>query len=117
MTIEHRHYILGRLRVRSSKMKEGQTVHLRMIHYPEATQLGFPSIGGEALAESLTVLSPDIVSVNHYNPTKGPIEGTSIGRYCEEEINQEHITRDLGCCLGSLIGYRSKIYWKPEKNV
>ncbi len=113
MTVERRHYIFGRLRVHSSEIKEGQTVFLRMIHYPEATQLGYPSIGGEALAESLTVLSPDIISLNHFNPTRGPIEGRPIGKYCMDDINSENILTDYGCCLGSLVGYRSKIYWKP----
>ena len=112
MTIEAKHYIIGFVKVASKEMKEGETVHLRTIHYPEATQLGFPSIGGEAVAESLTVTSPDSVSINYYDPTKGSMEGRPIEEYEGEKINLQHI-ESRSCCLGTLIGYRVRYHYRP----
>ncbi len=115
MTIEQKHYILGFLRVKVEKITVGETIHLRTIFNPESDALGYPNLAGEAKAESLTVRHTDVVSVNRYNPNSGPMDKEVIEYLSEKKINEAKLGGNLGCCLGSLVGYRSKISWKPTK--
>lgn len=115
MTIEQKHYILGFLRVKVDEIPVGQTIHLRNIFNPESDALGYPDLAGEAISESLTVRQPDAVSINRYNPNRGPMDKAIIKYLNEKEINDVKLGGSLGCCLGSLVGYRSRISWKPTK--
>ncbi|MDO8638090.1 MAG: hypothetical protein Q7R43_00825 [Candidatus Daviesbacteria bacterium] len=115
MTVEQKHYIFGLLRVRVKEIPVGKTIHLRTIFDPESDTLGYPNLAGEAIAESLTVRQPDLVSINRYNPNRGLMNEGIIKYLQEEHINKAKLIADIGCCLGSLIGYRSRISWKPTK--
>ncbi|MDO8570759.1 MAG: hypothetical protein Q7R97_04210 [Candidatus Daviesbacteria bacterium] len=116
MTIEQKHYVLGFLRVWVEPIPVGKTIHLKTIHYSEADALGYSGLGlSESKSESLTVRQPDIVSINRYNPNRGPMDKEVVEYLSEKNINEAKLGGNLGCCLGSLIGYRSKISWKPTK--
>mgnify|MGYP001580842374 FL=1 len=111
MTIECRHYILTSLPIARTAVPEGTTTHLETLYNPEAAQLGY-SFLGEAKATSISVLSPDTVSVNVYDPNRGPMTGRSVEVLEKEEINKRKIEGNFGC-VGALIGYRSRYFWRP----
>ncbi len=111
MTVECRHYILKYLPVAKTAALEGTTVHLETLYNPEAAQLGY-SFSGEAKATSLSVLSPDKISINVYDPNRGPMTGQSIKVLRRDNINKTKIEGNFGC-VGALVGYRRRYYWKP----
>lgn len=90
---------------------EGTTAHLETLYNPEAAQLGY-SFLGEAKATSISVLSPDTVSINVYDPNRGFMTGRSVEVLERNEINKKRVGGNFGC-VGALVGYRRRYYWRP----
>lgn len=111
MTVECRHYILKYLLVARTAAAEGTTTHLETLYNPGAAQLGY-SFLGEAKATSLSILSPDSVSINIYDPNRGPMTGQSVEVLERDEINKKRVEGNFGC-VGALIGYRRRYLWRP----
>ena len=111
MTIECMHYILKYLPVAKTAAPAGTTAHLETLYNPEAAQLGY-SFLGDAKATSISVLSPDTVSINVYDPNRGSMEGQSLEVLERNEINRRRIEGNFGC-IGALVGYRRRYFWRP----
>lgn len=117
MSVECAQYILGFVKISSREMEVGETHHLSVGYNPEAAQLGY-DFTGQAWATSLTVTSPDSISLNTYDYNNGAMEpdgainsAMPYRQLTREGINREKIEADKSC-LGSLIGYRRRYNWK-----
>lgn len=111
MTVECKHYILKYLPVARTVAPEGTTAHLETLYNPEAAQLGY-SFLGKAKATSISIVSPDTVSINVYNPNRGSMTGQSVEVLERDDINKKRIEGNFGC-VGALVGYRRRYHWRP----
>lgn len=111
MTIERTHYLLRFVPVWKEKPKLGEPYFLRHLYYSDINDLGY-SFSGQDLSESAKVHSEDQLGIYTFNPNSGPMDANLVEILSREEIKRANITGNMGCILGTVLGYRVRYSWK-----
>ena len=114
MTVERTHYLLRFIPAWKETPKIGEPQFLQHLYHSDINDLGY-FFSGHDLSKSAKVHSEDELGIYTFNPNSGSLDANLVEVLEKGEINRDGIEGNIGCFLGTVLGYRVRYSWKAGR--